>query len=203
MDGVTGAGVDNTDPLNPIVSFPEPSEIGLGNVDNTSDLDKPVSNAVQAELTILSTELLDKVDKPSGSSFEQDILRRSNTSGEFEYYSPTGGSVKINGMLQNVTVIQDGNVDIDFSGNTQSFSSTVNQFPRNIANQFPTQDPVNDPNTFYPLIFDTTTGRWLENPIDGQVHFWRITANFTRSTTAGNRQMRFILSNPDTGFEQD
>ena len=197
VQSVTGDGVDNTDPLNPVVSFPDPSDIGLGNVDNTSDVNKPISNATQLALN-------NKVTKPNpASSFELDILRRSNTPGEFDYYTPVGGSVKINGMLQNVTVIQDGNVNITFSGNTQSFSNTVNQFPRNVANQFPTQDPVNNPNTFYPFIFDIATDRWLENNVDGQIHFWRITARFTRSTTAGNRQMRFILSNPDTGFEQD
>jgi len=161
------------------------------------------STAVGRTVTDALDTISNKIDKPSGSSFELDIMRRSNTSGEFDYYTPVGGSVKINGMLQNVTVIQDGNVDIDFSGNTQSFSNTINQFPRNVANQFPSQDPVSDPNTFYPLIFNSTTGRWLENPVDGQIHFWRITARFTRSTTAGNRQMRFILTNPDTGFEQD
>lgn len=47
---VTGNGVDNTDPLNPVLSFPDPSDIGLGNVDNTSDADKPISNATQTAL---------------------------------------------------------------------------------------------------------------------------------------------------------
>jgi len=45
VQSVTGDGVDNTDPLNPILTFPTPSEIGLGNVDNTSDANKPVSTA--------------------------------------------------------------------------------------------------------------------------------------------------------------
>lgn len=47
---VTGDGVDNTDPLNPVMSYPVPSDIGLGNVDNTSDLDKPISTATQTAL---------------------------------------------------------------------------------------------------------------------------------------------------------
>ena len=50
IDGVTGDGVDNTDPLNPSLSFPIPSDIGLGNVDNTSDADKPISDATQTAL---------------------------------------------------------------------------------------------------------------------------------------------------------
>jgi len=45
VESVTGDGVDNTDPLNPVLSFPTPIDIGLGNVDNTSDVNKPVSTA--------------------------------------------------------------------------------------------------------------------------------------------------------------
>ena len=50
VETVSGEGVDNTDPENPILSFPNPSDIGLGNVDNTSDADKPISNATQTAL---------------------------------------------------------------------------------------------------------------------------------------------------------
>jgi len=52
VQSVTGDGVDNTDPSNPIISYPDKSDIGLGNVDNTSDLDKPISNATQAALDL-------------------------------------------------------------------------------------------------------------------------------------------------------
>ena len=45
VESVTGDGVNNTDPANPVISFPTATDIGLGNVDNTSDADKPVSTA--------------------------------------------------------------------------------------------------------------------------------------------------------------
>lgn len=45
VESVTGDGVDNTDPENPVLTFPNKSQIGLGNVDNTSDVNKPVSTA--------------------------------------------------------------------------------------------------------------------------------------------------------------
>jgi len=51
VETVTGDGVDNTDPDNPVLSFPTPTEIGLGNVNNTSDADKPISTAQAAEFT--------------------------------------------------------------------------------------------------------------------------------------------------------
>jgi len=50
VETVSGDGVDNTDPENPVFSFPNPSDIGLGNVDNTSDADKPISSATQTAL---------------------------------------------------------------------------------------------------------------------------------------------------------
>jgi len=52
VQSVTGDGVDNADPSNPVISYPDKSDIGLGNVDNTSDIDKPISNATQAALDL-------------------------------------------------------------------------------------------------------------------------------------------------------
>lgn len=49
VKSVTGTGVNNTDPTNPIISITK-STIGLGNVDNTSDANKPVSTATQTAL---------------------------------------------------------------------------------------------------------------------------------------------------------
>lgn len=54
VESVTGDGVDNTDPENPVLSFPTPSDIGLGNVDNTSDANKPISTATQMALNLKS-----------------------------------------------------------------------------------------------------------------------------------------------------
>lgn len=52
VESVTGDGVDNTDPDNPVLSFPTLTDLGLENVDNTSDADKPVSTATQAALDL-------------------------------------------------------------------------------------------------------------------------------------------------------
>jgi len=49
---VSGDGVNNTDPKNPVLSFPTPTEINLGNVDNTSDINKPISTATQTALDL-------------------------------------------------------------------------------------------------------------------------------------------------------
>lgn len=49
VESVTGTGVDNTDPINPIINI-DKHTVGLGNVDNTSDIDKPISTATQAAL---------------------------------------------------------------------------------------------------------------------------------------------------------
>ena len=65
VQSVTGDGVGGT-ATNPVLSFPNPSDIGLDNVDNTSDLDKPISNATlsalndkasDADLTTLGSEV--------------------------------------------------------------------------------------------------------------------------------------------------
>ena len=48
---LTGTGVDNTDPNNPVISITK-GTISLGNVDNTSDANKPVSTATQTALNL-------------------------------------------------------------------------------------------------------------------------------------------------------
>ena len=67
VESVTGDGVDNTDPDNPVISFPTPTEIGLGDVDNTNDLDKPISTATQTELN-LKENLSNKVTSITGAT---------------------------------------------------------------------------------------------------------------------------------------
>lgn len=69
VQSVTGAGVDNTDPRNPVITNSggnvssvngqtgvvviDKTSVGLGNVDNTSDVNKPVSTAQQTALDAL------------------------------------------------------------------------------------------------------------------------------------------------------
>lgn len=49
VESVTGTGVDNTDPANPVITINK-TTLGLDNVDNTSDADKPISDDTQAAL---------------------------------------------------------------------------------------------------------------------------------------------------------
>ena len=51
LQTLTGTGVDNTDPYNPVISITK-STISLGSVDNTSDANKPVSTATQTALNL-------------------------------------------------------------------------------------------------------------------------------------------------------
>ena len=51
VQSVTGDGVGGT-ATNPILTFPTPTEINLGNVDNTSDVNKPISTATQTALDL-------------------------------------------------------------------------------------------------------------------------------------------------------
>ena len=51
VQSVTGDGVGGT-ATDPILTFPTPTEINLGNVDNTSDVNKPISTATQTALDL-------------------------------------------------------------------------------------------------------------------------------------------------------
>lgn len=142
----------------------------------------------------------DKIDKPDPSgSFELDILRRDTTAGEFLYQTPVNGVVKVNTAVTGVAIASGVRYKID---NLAGTFSTVTSFPRNISNQFPGQDPITNPGTFFPFIYNSTDDKWLENEVHLQAHLWRIDVNYTRVGTQNNRELVFELENPLTGFTQ-
>ena len=51
VQSVTGDGVGGT-ATDPVLTFPTPTEINLGNVDNTADVNKPISTATQTALDL-------------------------------------------------------------------------------------------------------------------------------------------------------
>tara|TARA_R110000868_G_C10972986_1_gene771129 strand:- start:20184 stop:22781 length:2598 start_codon:yes stop_codon:yes gene_type:complete len=67
LDSITGTGVDNTDPANPVITI-TPTVIGLGNVDNISDVNKPVSTATQTALDLKLDEV-NSIYKPNYTKY--------------------------------------------------------------------------------------------------------------------------------------
>ena len=58
---------------------------------------------------------------------------------------------------------------------------------------------VADPKDIDVYAFDTD--RFLENPIEGQAHIWRVVMSYVKNN--GNTTFVLRLENPDTGFTQD
>lgn len=110
-----------------------------------------------------------------------------------------------------------GQVKINYTGLTLSGFTAGNYQQFNISGATPTI--VSSPTTKYPNstpnnyngVFDATrnggstsfAGRLIENPINGQVHKWRIQGNYSgKSVVLANTQMLYIrLRNPVSGFE--
>jgi hypothetical protein len=175
VDSVTGDGVDNTDPANPVMSFPVPGDIGLGSVDNTSDANKPVSTAQQTALNLklnlsggAMTGPVTSVSSWTGTSFNgvalttggsiNDSLRADGT-----YQTITAGSK----TLQQAYV--DGNtISVDAANGTVELDQTAETIPsfRLVPDStFPTtnlsggaQHPDLD-GTLYS--YDSTRSKWL------------------------------------------
>jgi hypothetical protein len=84
VESVTGDGVDNTDPANPVLSFPAPTEIGLGNVDNTSDENKPISSATQTALDNLEEQLVELKEEIITYAFNNQIDNYTLALSDFE-----------------------------------------------------------------------------------------------------------------------
>ncbi len=119
VETVSGDGVDNTDPENPVLSFPNPSDIGLGNVDNTSDADKPISDATQTALN----------DKASNTDLDNHVNDTNNP------HSTTADQVGL-GNVDNTS-----DADKPISNATQTALNDLQQEipnPNNLVNQFTT-----------------------------------------------------------------
>ncbi len=119
VETISGDGVDNTDPENPVLSFPNPSDIGLGNVDNTSDADKPISDATQTALN----------DKASNTDLDNHVNDTNNP------HSTTADQVGL-GNVDNTS-----DADKPISNATQTALDDLQQEipnPNNLVNQFTT-----------------------------------------------------------------
>mgnify|MGYP003635428782 CR=1 FL=1 len=77
VQSVTGVGVDNLDPQNPVITT-NAGDIGLGNVDNTSDAGKPVSTATQTALN-LKQDILSEGAFVDGDKTNLDNQSNTNT----------------------------------------------------------------------------------------------------------------------------
>lgn len=139
-----------------------------------------------------------KVEKPApAGSFEKDIMSRTSVAGSFAYLTPKNGVVKLNSVVTN-TVVTDG-TKFKIVNQVGSVFSTATNFPKNISNQYPGQDPINNYATFIPELYNATDDKWLENPVDKQFHLWRVTVLYTKSTNQANKLI-FSLENPLSGF---
>lgn len=140
-----------------------------------------------------------KISKPSGSVNEFDILQVIN--GNAVYKTPNNGVVKIINIIDpsGIQLANNGIINIDISGNATPEFDPNTDFPKNISNQYPGQNPGDDYSTYLPFIYKD--GKWFENPVDKQVHLWSITIDYVRDNTRANREIVIRMRNDDTGFE--
>jgi hypothetical protein len=116
---------------------------------------------------------------------------------------PTGNIIKKN---------EAGQIKINYTGlsNNNFIADVTKTLDINAA--IPTI--VAAPTTIYPYstpnnyvgIFDvargvTPTGRLIENPINGQLHVWRVQAEYANKAPGSNGSMDLILTNPVSGFQ--
>lgn len=84
VQSVTGDGVDNTDPDNPVISFPTTSDIGAVSTSTTITTTSPLSGGGD-----LSTNRTFSILGLSGLGTATQLIRINSGATGFEYYSPT------------------------------------------------------------------------------------------------------------------
>lgn len=52
-------------------------------------------------------------------------------------------------------------------------------------------------------VYDSTTDRWRENSVQGQVHRWRVNGTYSAKQINNTGQLSLQLTNPDSGFLVD
>lgn len=101
---LTGTGVDNTDPNNPVISITK-TTISLGNVDNTSDINKPISTTTQAALD-LKSDISSFILSSSSNGYHRSVDGFLVQWGSFTSHSTPGESVSVTFPLAFTTAYQ-------------------------------------------------------------------------------------------------
>lgn len=105
-----------------------------------------------------------------------------------------------------------GQVKVNYTGLTLTgfTGNTLRTFDINAATQTisaspTTKYPNSTPNN-YAGFFDSSrgagpTGRLIENPINGQTHFWRVQGSYSGKANGNTGVIELILRNPVSGFQ--
>ena len=122
-----------------------------------------------------------------------------------QFFVPTNsqagndGVVKINSGNANVKP----SLSLSASGSTYGAALTVTYAVPLVFAPSPT---TSWPETTVPFpgvtanIYNSTTNKWRENEINGQIHVWRLIATVTPGSNSSG-SVRAIFRNPDSGFE--
>lgn len=105
-----------------------------------------------------------------------------------------------------------GQVKINYTGLTTTAFTANTTKTLNISAATPsietsptTTYPNSTPNN-YTGVFDisrgsTPTGRLIENPIEGQLHLWRVQLSYSNKAIGNNGSLDIVLTNPISGFQ--
>ena len=113
--------------------------------------------------------------------------------GRFVQQITNSGQVKINsfdgGSKPQIVGVLDNQAEFfTYTGTLDLSPAPTTQFPKNI--ETPSDADIIDP----------VTNRFLENPIEGQIHIWRVEYTFTGKAANANLGLTFGLRNPNSGF---
>lgn len=136
-------------------------------------LGNPTTSGVRANFSAAKSEI-------------EELQNRRNNSGQIK--ANYGTSLQVVNFTANVAK------QINIVGGSPTLSSSP-------TTTFPESAPSNS----YADMFDSLrgtgpVGRLIENPIPGQVHFWRVQGNYANKASAQTGSLNVTLRNPVSGF---
>lgn len=137
-------------------------------------LGNPTTAGVRANFTAAKSEI-------------EELQNRRNNSGQIK--ANYGTSLQVVGYTANVAK------QINIVAATPTLSSSP-------TTTFPKSSPLNNYSDLFDSNRGTTpvVGRLIENPIPGQVHFWRVQGNYINKAAAQTGSFNMVLRNPVSGF---
>lgn len=137
-------------------------------------------------------------------------LLGSNEVGNYNYVNLPKADGTL--VLQSEVKNEAGQVKVNYTGlTTTGFTAEV---VKTLDINAATPVIVGSPTTIYPTsttnsyegIFDATrgvspTGRLIENPVNGQVHTWRLQISYANKASGNNGALDILFTNPVSGFQ--
>lgn len=117
--------------------------------------------------------------------------------------TPTSAAVRMDNVVTGQVITDETPYSIEYTGLPADVEFTDNtRFPKAVNDANPGEDPVNNPATFFPFLYNSTDNLWLDANSPFQANIWQIDIDFSRSDSNNNREFSLTIRQPTDGLDK-